>query len=242
MSMNNFPRTGWISSALCLGFLCAQPAAADDDPLFALQRAWWQWAGSIPLDSNPLIDETGEFCGVGQQGKYWYLSGNFGGSTTRSCTVPKGVKLLVPLIITFCYPEEGYDDDASCIAYVNDGIGAYRPSDVSLKVDGQPQPTRDICEITVARGDDVTGIPRRCRINLRADRNLFSFAIAPNTIYGSDPGIWRANAARGYWGVVDTNDLSLGDHTLRIKVVGGPDTIVPFMSVIYHLAIAKPAN
>ena len=243
MSLSNLIRIFRISGALCLGFLCALPAAAhDDDPFFALQRNWWLWAGSIPLESNPLLDETGAFCGVGQQGRYWYLAGTFSDKTTRSCTVPKGVKLLVPVVVTFCYPEEGYDDDASCIAYVNDGIGAYRPSDLSVKLDGHPQPLRDICEITVARGDDVSGVPRRCRINLRADRNLFSFAIAPDTIYGSDPGVWRANAARGYWAVIDTDRLAPGEHVVKLKVVGPPDSIIPFMAVTYHLTIGNPVN
>lgn len=243
MKTKTLIRTSGITGAMFLALLCAFPSAAhDDDPLYALQIAWWQWAGSIPLESNPIVDETGQFCGVGQRGNYWYLAGAFGGETTRSCTVPKGVKLLVPVIVTFCYPEEGYDDDTSCIAYVNDGIGGYRPRNLSLKVDGRPQPLRDVCEITVARGDDVSGVPRLCRINFSADRKLFSFMIAPDTIYGSDPGAWRANAARGVWGVIDTDRLAPGDHVVRLQVVGTPDNIVPFMAVTYHLTIAEPAN
>lgn len=230
-------------AALCLGLLCAMPASADaDDPLFRLQREWWQWAGSIPLETNPMLDETGASCGIGQHGAYWYLAGNFGGETTRDCTVPKGVKLLVPVIVTFCYPEEGFDDDTSCIAYVNDGIGGYQRSNLSVKVDGWPQRLNDVCEITVAFGDDVSGIPRHCRINRRADRNLFSFVIAPDTIYASEPGVWRANAARGYWSVIDTSRLATGKHTVRIKVVGGPDTILSFLQVTYHVTVARPTN
>ncbi len=231
-------RMGSTLGALCLGLVYALPAAAHDDgALFQQQIAWWQWAVSIPLASNPLADETGQYCGVGQRGGYWYLAGNFGGDTTRSCTVPKGVKLLVPIIITFCYPEEGFDDDASCIAYVNDTIGSYRPRDLVFKLDGENQEIRDVCELTVAWGDDVSGVPPICKINRRADRNLFTFAIGPDTILFSSPGLWRANAARGWWGVIDTSRLALGKHVLKLKANG-----VFTLAVTYHLTVAKPTN
>src|SRR5690349_21302983 len=31
-------------------------------------QAWWTWATSIPAEQNPLLDETGQFAGVGQSG------------------------------------------------------------------------------------------------------------------------------------------------------------------------------
>jgi hypothetical protein len=237
--MNVLHRMGSTLGALCLGLVCALPAAAqqNDAGLFQQQIAWWQWAVSIPAASNPLLDETGDYCGVGQRGDFWFLSGNTGGDSTRSCTVPKGAKLLVPVIITFCYPEEGFDDDASCIAYVNDTIGSYGPGDLVLDLDGRHQEIRDVCELTVAPGDDVSGVPHHCKVNRRADRNLFTFAIGPDTILFSSPGLWRANAARGYWGVIDTSRLALGAHVLKLGATG-----VFTLSVTYNLTVAKPTN
>jgi hypothetical protein len=241
--MSTFRRMSTLLVSLSLGLAFVQPAAAhDDNALFEQQIQWWQWASSIPADQNPLVDETGENCAVGQRGEFWYLAGNFGESeTTRHCTVPKGVKLLVPVIVTFCYPEIGYDDNDSCIAYVNDIIGSYRPSDLSLKLDGQKKKLRDVCELAIAPGDDVSGVPRDCKINVRANRRLFTFVIGQNSILASDPGLWRANAIRGVWGVIDTNRLGLGDHTLRIRAIGnGVDNFTEL--VTYKLTIARPTN
>jgi hypothetical protein len=238
VGMRNF---GAIA-ALCLSWLCAEHAAASEpDPIFSLQRQWWQWAGSIPLDVNPLIDATGKFCDVGQRGGYWYLASNFGGRTTRSCTVPKGVKLLVPIVVTFCYPEEGFDTDESCIAYVNDVMNAYRPEDMTIRLDGRLQPTHDICEIAAAPGDKVGNVGH-CVVRRRPNRTLFTFVVGSAGFYASDPGVYRANSARGAWAVIDTANLAAGSHVLKIKAVGQPGAVIPFMSVTYKLTIARPVN
>jgi hypothetical protein len=60
---------------------------------------WWQWALSIPVDQNPVLDPTGELCGVGQSGRVWFLAGTFGGGpATRVCTVPAGKALFFPIV------------------------------------------------------------------------------------------------------------------------------------------------
>lgn len=59
---------------------------------------WWQWVYSIPAPVNPNIDATGANCGQGQSGPVWFLGGNFGGTSTRNCTVPAGKALFFPLI------------------------------------------------------------------------------------------------------------------------------------------------
>src|SRR5262245_530845 len=41
---------------------------------------WWQFVFSLPLSANPLFDETGEKCVVGQHGPVWFLAGTFGGT------------------------------------------------------------------------------------------------------------------------------------------------------------------
>jgi hypothetical protein len=61
---------------------------------------WWQWAFSAQVPVNPVLDSTGTHCAEGQTGQVWFLAGTFGGpgTTTRSCTVPLGQALLVPLV------------------------------------------------------------------------------------------------------------------------------------------------
>jgi hypothetical protein len=230
-----------VAGALILGFF-AQPAAASDSALPRLQREWWQWAGSIALDANPLIDETGDFCEAGQRGPYWFLTGNGGGTTTRSCTVPKGVKLVMPVITSFCYPEEGYDTDESCIAYVVDVLAGYKRENLTVRLDGEDVPTESVCEIAAAPGDVVQGAPRHCRIHRRADRTLFNFVINKSGFYLSEPGVWRANAANGVWAVIDTAKLSRGEHRIRIRAVGKPGAVIPYLNVVYKLTVAQPVN
>ena len=106
-------RMGAAGALLSLS-LAALPAAAADN-LYTLQRQWWQWFINIPIDFHPQVDETGAACDLAQRGNYWFLVGSNDGDVNRSCTVPVGVKLVLPLDNTFCYPEEGVDTNESCI-------------------------------------------------------------------------------------------------------------------------------
>jgi hypothetical protein len=64
-----------------------------------LSAEWWQWVFSIPTDRNPLIvtDGTEMACGASQSGSVVFLAGTLGGTATRTCTVPTGTSLFVPL-------------------------------------------------------------------------------------------------------------------------------------------------
>jgi hypothetical protein len=69
------------------------------EALKQLAAEWWQWVLSIPVPDNPLLDQTGENCVVGQRGPAWFLVGSFGGGeTTRSCSVPEGRLIFFPVI------------------------------------------------------------------------------------------------------------------------------------------------
>ncbi len=62
---------------------------------------WWQWFFSVPASKNPGLATNGKVdCKVGQSGKVWFLAGNFlsGGTFTRSCNIPEGKALFVPLV------------------------------------------------------------------------------------------------------------------------------------------------
>src|SRR5262252_70207 len=63
---------------------------------------WWQWVLSIPVSDNPFLDETGEKCVVGQRGPVWFLTGvlNISGTAIRTCSVPEGTALFVPIANT----------------------------------------------------------------------------------------------------------------------------------------------
>jgi len=72
----------------------ATTAWAHDDGSDLRDGQWVQWIYSIPAPVNPFTDITGQNCMVGQSGSTWYLAPRFGGGTaSRSCTIPQGVKL-----------------------------------------------------------------------------------------------------------------------------------------------------
>jgi hypothetical protein len=69
---------------------------------------WWQYVLSVPASENPLLDETGENCGVGQEGHVFFLVGilNVSGTAVRTeCVVPTGTMLLFPVVNTICTNE-----------------------------------------------------------------------------------------------------------------------------------------
>jgi hypothetical protein len=63
---------------------------------------WWQWDLSIPKDQNPGGDSTGRYCDQRQAGPVWFLAGTFGGPATRTCNIPSGKAILLPLINAQC--------------------------------------------------------------------------------------------------------------------------------------------
>ncbi len=60
---------------------------------------WWQWMFSVPASRNPQVATNGLVdCSVGQSGDVWFLAGSFrSGSFSRSCTVPAGKALVIPI-------------------------------------------------------------------------------------------------------------------------------------------------
>ena len=75
----------------------------------------WQWFFSLPEEVNPFFDATGELCGYGQSGPVFFLAGSFV-SVERSCVIPEGVHIFVPLIGSECSTVEsppffGRDED-----------------------------------------------------------------------------------------------------------------------------------
>jgi hypothetical protein len=52
---------------------------------------WWKWLIGTPAERNPMKDQTGINCGENQNDtNVWFITGNEGGDTKRSCTIPYG--------------------------------------------------------------------------------------------------------------------------------------------------------
>jgi hypothetical protein len=63
-------------------------------------KNFWKWVISLPIDKSPWKDQTGANCVNGQSktnSSVFYLSGNGGGTTVRTCKVPAGKALFIPV-------------------------------------------------------------------------------------------------------------------------------------------------
>jgi hypothetical protein len=65
------------------------------------QKNFWKWSLAIPVKDNPVNDPTGEKCANGQtntNSSVFYLAFNNGGVSERTCKVPAGKGLLIPVM------------------------------------------------------------------------------------------------------------------------------------------------
>jgi hypothetical protein len=101
--------------------------------------AYWTWALSQPTDTNPLIDETGENCDVGQSGRNWYLASAFAGApVVRSCTVPEGKNLVLPIFnfLVAAFPTD--PPEQRKVRFLREVASVAEGATVELEIDGEP--------------------------------------------------------------------------------------------------------
>jgi len=62
-------------------------------------KNFWKWVISIPEDKSPWSDQTGANCAYGQSANssVFYLGSNGGGTSNRTCKVPAGKSLFIPV-------------------------------------------------------------------------------------------------------------------------------------------------
>ena len=69
------------------------------------QRALFKWTSRIPTDGrqpHPALAEGEVDCSYGQRGQVWFLEA---GGVERSCSIPFGKIVYVPVNFWFCLPE-----------------------------------------------------------------------------------------------------------------------------------------
>jgi hypothetical protein len=96
---------------------------------------WWNWITSIPEENNPVGDETGVRCAVGQKGPVWFLPGTSGGKLERTCTVPTEKALFLVILDAECskteFPNLNTEEEfRKCAKDLNEG------ATLSASVDG----------------------------------------------------------------------------------------------------------
>jgi hypothetical protein len=178
---------------------------------------------SIPADRNPIADETGAFCGEAQSGHVWFLAGTFGSSVERSCTIPTGKFIFMP-IFNWIFGAGVFDCEPTV-----PGV----PCDVAALRDAGAANT-EAAEILEVKIDNV---PVQ---NVRGYRafspEAFSITYPENSVVGVDAGTYFPQIADGYWLML--TPFSKGEHLIEVSV-RAPDTIFGLLefTVVYRLTV-----
>jgi hypothetical protein len=173
-------------------------------------KNFWKHIISIPSDKNPWGDPTGLNCDVGQSNtnsSVFYLSGNGGGKSERTCIVPVGKGLFVPVS-----PMEISDKEAPNTSVEQLHKIAKKDQDsitsLYLKIDDKEYKLQDLAKYRTPTSD-------------------FEVVFPKNAIFGASEGISKA-AADGYY--VITEPLTKGNHTVAYAaslVCPGTDCLQP---------------
>ena len=138
-------------AALLAALVAALPAAAAPMPSVAIgadeivldrsqgewAEAYLQWIAAFARDSSPISDTTGARCAAKQEGDVWFLAMSDGtAAVVRTCTVPVGKTLFVPIASTMERSGNREPDCDSMARIAADNI-AHRVSRLSMTVDGQ---------------------------------------------------------------------------------------------------------
>jgi hypothetical protein len=135
---------------------------------------WWTWALQAPADRNPLLDETGEFANVNNNGRVHFIAGNFGGESERTVEVEGGKPLLIPILtnayITFDTDEQprrlanrelaDWKRSVTDLFFEIDGVELARPRSYFVKSDffspgeAEPGSLLDAIDDEAPPGDD----------------------------------------------------------------------------------------
>jgi hypothetical protein len=160
-------------------------------------EAWWDWAANIPGAMNPVLDRTGTYSYLGDQGDVFFLAGVFGGGDpiNRTVTVTNRQHLFFPLLNAITW----------------DAYSAY-PDDFE----------RDLIETIGDVQDlyaDLNGVSYGSQIALlgwlQQSPDDFPLNILAGGFFnetGEEPGIRQAQQ-RGYYLMLEP--LPIGTHTLR---------------------------
>jgi hypothetical protein len=153
---------------------------------------WWNWTSSIPAPQHPRDDYTPEKCTMNQEGPVWFLADQLGGREERTCTIPAGKSIFIPLLVGECEfstPELKSDEDLRRCASAGNEYG--------------------VIEATVD-GDKLKNLDQ-----YRTQSGFFNITIAQGNIYETPPGTFRG-FADGFF--VFLEPLPPGEHRVDLKV------------------------
>jgi hypothetical protein len=176
----------------------------DSTPFNLSRPEWltkfWNWTASISESVHPRNDETGERCGVAQNGPVWFLDAPVGeGSISRTvtCKIPSDKAVFIPLLTGECdYSEEKTDEDVTkCAKEGNDG------GIIELSVDGK-------------RLISINGTTQNDYSTSRVLSDFFNIRYNSSNLWDLPADTFRGRAD-GYFEIL--KPFPLGEHTIHLK-------------------------
>ncbi len=198
MCLSLVPTAGSVNRTVASpGFTIADPGQKAFGKTYGEWASdWWDWVLQFPPAGNPLLDDTGALCDLGDQGSVWFLVGNFGGTTVRECTAPAGKAFFFPVFNVISFAPEFGNTVEEIRADANGDIEGANPI-ISCEIDGVPV-------------DDVFAF--------RAQTPPGGFMLTSVTLFeafGLPAGPRDPAISDGYWLMVE--GLSPGEHVIQIR-------------------------
>lgn len=159
---------------------------------------FWKWALGIPAKENPINDPTGERCATGQSNtnsSVFYLTFNNGGISERTCKVPAGKGLFIPVMQV-----EISDKD----------IPGAKPEDLKLATKTDQD---SVNSLYLKLGNKEYNFEDLRKY--RTDTDIFDVDYADNGIFGIVEGGPTKASADGYY--IITEPLQKGNYTVHYK-------------------------
>jgi hypothetical protein len=185
---------------------------------------FWKWNLAIPAKDNPINDATGEKCSIGQSNtnsSVFYLAYNNGGISDRTCKVPMGKALFIPVmqveISDLEYPGASTDELSASAKQDQDSVNS-----LYLKIDDKEY-----------KYDNLT--------KYRIHTEPFETSWPNDAIFGVVKGGNSTVVADGFY--IITEPLATGNHTIHFKsslICSEPDCAEPnFVQDIKYNVIAE---
>jgi hypothetical protein len=159
---------------------------------------FWKWLLPQPANNSPMEDPTGEKCLNGQGNStspIFYLSHNSGGRSERTCEVPAGKGLLIPVMEV-----ELSDKDIPGASVEELKSGAKKDQDsvnsLYLKIDDKEYTYQDL-------------------LKYRTATDAFQVVFPDNGIYGVIKGGPATAVSDGFY--ILTEPITEGNHTIHFK-------------------------
>ena len=180
-------------------------------PYSEYAQNFWKWTYGISSKDNPMNDPTGEKCANGQSltnSSVFMLSINNGGLSERTCKVPPGKGLLIPVMQVAIsdkeYPNVSVEELSESAKKDQDSVNS-----LYLKIDDREYMYQDL-------------------IKYRTHTQPFEVMIPDNGVFGIVDGGLSKTVADGFY--ILTEPLTKGNYTVHYKsslICAEPDCADP---------------